>query len=376
MIECIGVSNTTQFGGAELVLLRLLSALRNDHRRVRLSVGRVGRIVSAAQGCRIPVERVPMGVPLQRWRGLGSIAWSRNDHLFLEWARRQTSALFVTSEMREVCLLAQDPDTAARTIPIVHSLPAYWLTRCLRFGRWCRCLQKCGHVIVVGRFMSTALGLDGWGRCSVMYVGPNARLSGPTKGYSVPTSSFVLLLSRLEPNKGIREAVEAVRRVRRVRPNVGMVVAGSGSLSGWLQRQADVHRWLTVTGYVEDPSDLLAHASCLLIASRDRGEGIPGVLYEAAAAKLPVVSTRLPGVLELNEHFGLDVTFAASPQAADLGAAVALVLGREACEAEPEHQRLGEILRSSSEALFADVLEGVAAGYRRVNGLSNHSPSG
>lgn len=102
----------------------------------------------------------------------------------------------------------------------------------------------------------------------------------------------VLFAGRLEANKGILDAVEAVRRLRRSGFDVDLLVAGDGPLRARLPREA----WLHVLGHRDDLPSVLRSVDVIVLPSV--AEGTPRVLTEAMACGVPVVATAVGGIPE------------------------------------------------------------------------------
>jgi glycosyltransferase involved in cell wall biosynthesis len=76
------------------------------------------------------------------------------------------------------------------------------------------------------------------------------------------------------------------------------VIAGDGPLLEGLQRCA-ANEDVAVLGRVEDVPGLLATSDVFVFTSVAEGEGMPGVLIEAALAGLPAVTTDVPGARDI-----------------------------------------------------------------------------
>jgi glycosyltransferase involved in cell wall biosynthesis len=105
----------------------------------------------------------------------------------------------------------------------------------------------------------------------------------------LPEGRRILVLGRVEREKGHDVAVAALRRMR---TRARLVVAGPGTW--FLPNDDDV----LLLGYREDVPALLAAADVLLLPSRC-DEGAPLAVLEAQMAGVPVVATRVGGVPEV-----------------------------------------------------------------------------
>jgi glycosyltransferase involved in cell wall biosynthesis len=108
-------------------------------------------------------------------------------------------------------------------------------------------------------------------------------------------------VGRQEPQKGLDVLLKAMPRVRSQIPGVRLLVAGrEGRATPALNRLvhdlglADV---VTFLGMRDDVADLLGTADVFAFPSLWEGAG--GTLLEAMALECPIVSTRLPTLLEM-----------------------------------------------------------------------------
>jgi glycosyltransferase involved in cell wall biosynthesis len=116
--------------------------------------------------------------------------------------------------------------------------------------------------------------------------------------------STVLVLGRLVPVKGVAVAIDAAAQWR---CGARLVVAGSGPDEAALRERARAARGARVefVGEVRGPARdrLLASARALVIPSvhveSERTEGMPVVALEAMAARVPVIASRVGGLVEL-----------------------------------------------------------------------------
>jgi glycosyltransferase involved in cell wall biosynthesis len=121
----------------------------------------------------------------------------------------------------------------------------------------------------------------------IVYNGVPAMEAEPAT--DLPPGRRILLLGRIEREKGHDVAVAALDRLRAA---ATLVVAGPGA---WY---LPPHPRVAVLGYRTDVPALLQASDVLLNASRF-DEGAPLVVLEAQMAGLPVVATRVGGVPEI-----------------------------------------------------------------------------
>jgi glycosyltransferase involved in cell wall biosynthesis len=113
---------------------------------------------------------------------------------------------------------------------------------------------------------------------------------------------YVCLVGSLIERKRPLLAVRALALARRSRPELRLVVAGEGRLRGEvdrLVRRLDLEGTVLRLGSVAAVPALLARCHVGLLVSSS--EGMPNAVMEYMAARLPVVSSSVPGVDELVE---------------------------------------------------------------------------
>lgn len=132
-----------------------------------------------------------------------------------------------------------------------------------------------------------------------------------------PDAGLVGLVGYLVHQKRPLRAVKVLDRLRRDGHDVHLVVAGSGPLTGAMEREAGacgVAGHLSLLGHRDDVERILAGVDLLILTSED--EGVPGVVVEAAMAGCPVVTYPVGGVAEVVEDGVTGVVLAeTSPKA-------------------------------------------------------------
>lgn len=113
-------------------------------------------------------------------------------------------------------------------------------------------------------------------------------------------SPVVLTVARLCEQKGYERLLAAIPSVARAFRDASFLWAGSGPSEEALRaavRRFDLEEHVRFLGQRNDVPHLMAHADLFVLPSRF--EGLPIVLLEAMAERLPVVATRVPGSAEL-----------------------------------------------------------------------------
>ena len=124
------------------------------------------------------------------------------------------------------------------------------------------------------------------------------RRSGPAH---LPPGRCVLFVSRLEPRKGFRVAVEAMSSVLRRVPEALLVVVGDGpERKIHAEAPPAVRERIMMLGAVSNAELPPYHGACeLFLAPATGRESFGIVLVEAMAAGLPVAGSDIPGYREV-----------------------------------------------------------------------------
>jgi glycosyltransferase involved in cell wall biosynthesis len=122
---------------------------------------------------------------------------------------------------------------------------------------------------------------------------------------------ILLVLGRLEPQKGHRILLEALQGVREEFPTVQLICAGEGRLRGELEdyaRVLGISDCVRFVGYQTNVADWLALADITVLPSFF--EGLPLFAIESLASEKPMVATAVDGTTEVvvNEKTGLTVS--------------------------------------------------------------------
>lgn len=123
------------------------------------------------------------------------------------------------------------------------------------------------------------------------------------RGLGAPREALLVgVVGRLAPVKAPERAVEVLELLGERYPLLQLVFIGDGELRGALERRiralpAALRERAHMLGAVEDITPLYADLFAVLLTSLS--EGLPVALIEAAAAALPVVTTRVGGCEEI-----------------------------------------------------------------------------
>jgi glycosyltransferase involved in cell wall biosynthesis len=189
-----------------------------------------------------------------------------------------------------------------------------------------------------------------WPKLKIIHCGvePERYATGERDG------NKLLFVGRLAAVKGVPVLLEALAEARRTRPDLTLTLVGDGPDRAALETQAsdlDLAGAVTFAGYrsQSDVAELLARHDALILPSF--AEGVPVVLMEAMAAKMPVIATAVGGVSELVED-GTNGYLVAPGDGAALRAAILRVMEDSALR-----QRMGNAGRAKVEAHFTATTE-------------------
>ncbi len=116
-----------------------------------------------------------------------------------------------------------------------------------------------------------------------------------------PNDQVILFVGRLVRAKGVEVLLEALAHLP-AKARAKCLIVGPGPLRAELEQNLDesLRRSVTFLGARSDIPDLLAAADLFVLPSR--WEGLPVVVLEAMAARLPIVATRVGGIPDVLQH--------------------------------------------------------------------------
>ncbi|GIT89246.1 glycosyltransferase family 4 protein [Roseobacter sp. OBYS 0001] len=141
-----------------------------------------------------------------------------------------------------------------------------------------------------------------WSKLKIVHCGID-----PKKYGQAPRSAFakrVIFVGRLDAVKGVPLLLDAAAALRARHPDARITIVGDGPHREQLEAQVarlGLGEMVKFLGYRSQDAvaDLLAEADMLVLPSF--AEGVPVVLMEAMAARLPVIASQVAGVGELVE---------------------------------------------------------------------------
>lgn len=164
-----------------------------------------------------------------------------------------------------------------------------------------------------------------------------------------------------EGQKGQSVLIEAARRLEPAHPELTVLLLGRGASEAALREAAQGLESVVFGGFVENLGDYLAAADLFVLPSNH--EGLGSVLLDAFAAGLPVVATRIPGVVDVVRD-GIEGILVPPRNPQALATAIARVMddgGLRARLAEGARRRAGEytaeVMADRYVALYEEILE-------------------
>ncbi len=137
-----------------------------------------------------------------------------------------------------------------------------------------------------------------WERLKIIHCGVTPALYDRPRAADDDGALHLVFVGRLAPVKGLRVLIEAL--VQADRDDVRLTIVGDGGERTTLEEMAKpLGKRVHFTGFQsqEEVAQILSTAHAFVLPSF--AEGVPVVLMEALAAKLPVIATRITGVPEL-----------------------------------------------------------------------------
>ena len=142
-----------------------------------------------------------------------------------------------------------------------------------------------------------------WDKLHVVHVGiPLEQFTNRAGARPEPTEPTILTIGRHVPEKGQGLLLEAAAMLLERRKMVNVTLAGDGAARADLERLAERLGLAARTSFpgAVGQDDLRAlYADATIFCLPSFAEGTPGVLMEAMAMELPVISTRITGVPEI-----------------------------------------------------------------------------
>ena len=163
---------------------------------------------------------------------------------------------------------------------------------------------RAAFVVAISHFARSQLMFfsdpDDWHKLHVVHCGVDADRYDEDRPARKDAAFRLLFVGRLARVKGLRVLFDALRSLASDFPNLRLHLVGDGPDRAELEAVADAH--VTFAGYKSqaEVAALMKEADLFVLPSF--AEGVPVVLMEAMASRLPVIATRVAGVAELVEE--------------------------------------------------------------------------
>jgi glycosyltransferase involved in cell wall biosynthesis len=345
-------------GGTERQMIELIRRVDRSRFEVHLAVfHRRGAWLERAEECAASVAEFPL-------RGFGRAGTLTLARQFIAWCRARGIALVHTAD--RYANIFGLPAAALGGVPVrignrreinPHNSPAHIGLQRAAYG--------CAHVIVA----NCAAAAD---RLAAERV-PNSRIRVVPNGIDLAAYAArmheapirrIVTVANLRQEKAHEVLFEAAPIVLQRCPDAEFIIAGDGprrhELEG-LARARGIGSHVRFIGHTDDVPSLLASSDMFVLPSRS--EAFPNSLIEAMAAGLPIVATRVGGIVELVENQRTGVLVQPDDPRA-LGHAIldliqwrshAARLGR-AARADVENRYSWDRMISSFERLYVEQL--------------------
>ncbi|WP_338879505.1 glycosyltransferase family 4 protein [Achromobacter veterisilvae] len=281
------------FAGQERRILKEMQAMRERGHHVELICRPEAKLVQAATEAGIPVRTLPMGGLLNLLRGAPKVCRIlREGHFDVlnTHSRIDTLLAGLGARMAGTPLIVRTRHLTNR----VNSMLAYtWVPH--------RVTTVSNHVREY--LIERGVPAD---RVETIYspitLPPPGLRSALREELNLPSKAVVVCcVAILRATKGHRELIEALRPLMKDRPQVHLVLVGSGSpmfeqLQSMIEEIGLADR-IHMLGFRHDVPNILAGSDIFALATQKEASGT--VYVEAAAAGLPVIGVDVGGVSEM-----------------------------------------------------------------------------
>jgi glycosyltransferase involved in cell wall biosynthesis len=177
----------------------------------------------------------------------------------------------------------------------------------------------------------------------------------------LPDATDMVFIGELRPVKGIDVLIDAVAELHAAGRNVTLSLVGDGPDRAALEAQVAERRLTSFIRFLGAMPARQAFASGRLMVVPSRAESLPYVVLEAAAAALPIISTRVGGIPEI---FGPQAHRLIGPGCRkELSSAIAAAM-----DDPRDAKAAANLLQERVRQVFAvdAMVDGAIAGYRNA----------
>ena len=151
-----------------------------------------------------------------------------------------------------------------------------------------------------GRAILSANGLDFTHRFSRRVHGRECRDLG-RRSLGIPEDAFVVgFVGRIFKVKGVEDLVRAWQSIAHREPSLHLVLVGEVEprepVSPWAEEVIHSESRIHLTGFVDEPATIYPMMDVLVLPSYHEGLGYS--IVEASAMEIPVIGTRIPGIVD------------------------------------------------------------------------------
>ena len=300
----VHLANSEKIGGANKVLMSLVTGIDRDRFRPVVISPATGALTEWAETQAIPWHVVPAseGDRVKALRRIAQLAWvfqrerAQLVHAHSPWAYREAGLAARLTHVKRVCHL---------------HFPMAWaeLQWALRFGvdAVVTCYKRLADELAASRPNG-----ESWRLQAISNTVDVARFtpassndrSGAKSPWHKDVDHVVLIVGHLSEIKGYPTFLEAAARVRATRPRTRfLALGGETTTQGYaetLRTMADglgLGTSIEFLGWRQDVPEILRAADVMVLPSL--AEGLPLAVLEAMASGLPVVASNVDGTPEV-----------------------------------------------------------------------------
>jgi len=176
-------------------------------------------------------------------------------------------------------------------------------------------------------------------KCRVLYSGISLQpyatepdLAGVREEFGFQVDDQIVIhVGRQVPEKNHSMVLSIFKEIAQRSPKARLLLVGKTDpqINGLIQHEANslgISDFISICGVRTDIPRLLSASNILLFPSIR--EGLPGVVLEAAAARIPIVASRIPGIEELDAFLPQLTLHSLSETAKEWAASVIRLMGK------------------------------------------------
>ncbi len=312
-LRILHVISTLGRGGIETWLLTMLKTISRESLQMDVCCkgGQIGELADVARGYGAQVHHTPMGYrPLAFANRLATtikqnnydvVHCHLNSHNGVGVLGAKKVGVPTVASFHSERLVGLSPQTARFGVKQLSELYCHWSVRYVA--------RKSEIIAPVSKAVLQALMRYAEmpsGRTEVLYLGATEpepidkpRVDQIRKSLVGNSSSpIVLHVGSFRPAKNHSDLLAIFAKVKEAEPDAKLLLVGDGPLRETIETEVRDRQLADVQflGLRDDVSELMAVADVFLLPSLY--EGLPIVVMEAAAAKIPIVASNIPSISE------------------------------------------------------------------------------